>query len=681
MNPSRLRNIGIVAHIDAGKTTVSERLLYFSGVETRMGEVHEGTAVMDWMPEERRRGITITAAATTLPWRGHSINLIDTPGHVDFTVEVERCLRVLDGAVLVLSAIGGVQAQSEAVWRQARRFGVPTFTFVNQCDREGADFLRAVAELESRLEIEARPIQYPLGSGREFRGLVDLVTRCAYEFDLRGVPRAVPLPPEVHDEAEVLRQELVERLAELDEAVLEEVAAGRDPSAPVLLAALRRATLARAFQPVLCGAALRNVGMQLLLDAVVDLLPAPGDRSPALAVDLASGQSLAVEPDPAAPTCALVFKIHPTRGGPLAVCRVYSGRLRTGQSLYVPRLGEGFTVRRLFRLHADATNEVEVAGPGEIVALEGCGPVVTGDTICDAAPGLALEPQLFSEPVVTQVLEPQRSADRPAIARALVLLAQEDPTLRVREDEETGQWQLSGMGELHLEVLANRLRDEFRVEARFGPTQVAYREAVLTGARGAATVERELQDRWFVGRLELDLEPDPSSGRFEVTWAPGLELAPRLREAVEGALRRASLIGPRFGYPLIHTQVHVRSADSPGGAGAELALDQCASIALREAMQGVNVELLEPMVDLEVTTPAEHAGAVLALLQRQKTRIAELLTEGAWQTIRGRGRLSALQGFATDLRSLSQGRAGFQLRPAGFRIVPSEELASRGFAW
>ncbi len=680
-----IRNIGIVAHIDAGKTTVSERLLYFSGVETRMGEVHEGSATMDWMPEERRRGITITSAATTLPWRDHRINLIDTPGHVDFTVEVERCLRVLDGAVLVLSAVGRVQPQSEAVWRQARRFGVPTFTFVNQCDRVGADFMATVADMERRLEVEARPVQYPIGEGARHRGLVDLVSGRAWEFAADGTQSEVAVPAEIEDEVGVLREELLERLAELDEELLEALVQSSDPPEGLVRAALRRATLARAFQPVLCGAALRNVGMQPLLDAVVDLLPSVLDREPPLVLDLASGEERALQPDADAALCALVFKLQASRRGMLAFTRVYSGTLRSGAELFDPRSGEGCRVGGLFRMHADSADPVLQAGPGEIVALVGCDSATTGDTLCDAAPGVALESQTFSEPVLAQTVEPAVEAERERIAAALAELAAEDPTLRVAEDPDTGQWTLSGMGELHLEVVEGRLRDEYGVRARFGRPGVAFREAVVTSARGASEVERELGDSVLRGALELELAPDPGSGRFLVEWAlPHADreaLRPGLRAAVEGALERAALFGPRFGYPLIHTRARITRAAGQGGAEAEQALDQCASIALREAMLGATVELLEPLVEIEVSLPADHAGAVLALLQRQRTRIGELTTEGSWQTIRGRARLSALEGFSTELRSITQGRGRFGLRPAGFRTVEPEDLASLGLAW
>jgi elongation factor G len=683
--PERIRNIGIVAHIDAGKTTVSERMLFFSGVQSRMGEVHEGSATMDWMPEERRRGITITAAATSLPWREHRINLIDTPGHVDFTVEVERCLRVLDGAVLVLSALGRVQPQSEAVWRQARRFGVPTFVFVNQCDRVGADFIATVADVERRLEVEARPVQYPIGEGESHRGLVDLISRRALEFDPRGAPREVPVPAEVADEVGVLREELVERLAELDEDVLDHVAADRDPPEPALRAALRRATMSGAFQPVLCGAALRNVGMQPLLDAVVDLLPSVADREPPRVLDLATGDERPLAPDPDAPACGLVFKLQTSRRGMLAFTRVYAGRIRPGDTLTDTRTAERFRLEGLFQLHADSTEAVEEAGPGDIVALTGCEGAATGDSLCASEPGVALETQTFSEPVLAQIVEPVVESERERIAAALAELAAEDPTLRVAEDRDTGQWLLSGMGELHLQVVENRLREEYGLRARFGRPSVAFREAVVTSARGAADVEREVGDSILRGTLELELSPDPGSGRFQVDWEVptegGQPLRPGLRAAVEGALHRAALFGPRFGFPLIHTRARVTRAEGPGGAEAEQALDQCASIALREAMLGATVELLEPLVEIEVSTPSESAGTVLALLQRQRTRIGELTTEGSWSTVRGRARLSALEGFSTELRSITQGRGRFGLRPAGFRTVEEGDLAGLGLAW
>ena len=705
--PDRIRNIGIVAHIDAGKTTVSERLLYFSGVQSRMGEVHEGSATMDWMPEERRRGITITAAATTLPWADHRIHLIDTPGHVDFTVEVERCLRVLDGAVLVLSAVGRVQPQSEAVWRQARRFGVPTFVFVNQCDRIGADFMATVADVEARLEVEARPIHYPIGEGEDHRGIVDLVSGEAWEFDAAGRKSSVAIPTDVEDEVGVLREELVERLAEFDESVLEAHVAGGAVPVPSLWRALRRAVLTGEFQPVLCGAALRNVGMQPLLDAVVELLPGVGERDLPTALDIATGAERAIDPTPEAPLCALVFKLQASRHGPLAFARIYSGRLAPGSEVFAVRSGEWRTVTGIYSMHADSAEALEEAGPGDIVALAGVDGATTGETLCAEAPGLTLESQTFSEPVLTQLVEPLVEADRARIAEALAALDAEDPTLRVAEDRDTGQWSLSGMGELHLEVVETRLRDEFAVQARFGRPGVAFREAVVTSARGAASVDRDVGGTVLQGSLELELGPDPGSGRFLIEWAgaaleglggsPGHEGAdPALearegatartagkgvRAAVEAALLRASLFGPRFGFPLIHTRARITTASGRNSVEAEQALDQCASIALREAMGGATVELLEPLVEIEVSVPSAHAGAVLALLQKQRSKIGELTTEGSWQTIRGRARLSALEGFSTELRSITQGRGQFALRPAGFRTVEDDELEGLGLAW
>ncbi|QDU68841.1 elongation factor G [Engelhardtia mirabilis] len=679
---SALRNIGIVAHIDAGKTTVSERLLYFSGVEARFGEVHEGSTVLDWMPEERRRGITITAAATCLPWRDHLLNLIDTPGHVDFTVEVERCLRVLDGAVLVLSAIGGVQAQSEAVWRQARRFGVPTITLVNQCDRPGADYLVAVADLEARLEVEALPVHYPLGEGPDLRGVVDLLDLTAWVYDAQGRESRIELPPEVADEAGVLHAELVERLAEMDEAVLDDLAADRRPDRATLVAAVRRATLAGELQPVLCGAALRNIGMQRLLDAVVEFLPGPDDREPPRAEFLSDGSPHLVPPDPLADVCALVFKVQSLDGGPpLLFVRVYAGIIERGARLWIPRLATHLPVEALYRLHADSTHEVYAAGPGEIVALPDTVGATTGDTLCGTAPGLVLESQTFSEPVLTAIVEPEREIDRAVLADSLARLGREDPTLRVLVDAETGQYQVSGMGELHLEVVENRLREQFGIKARFGVPSVAYREAVLTSARGRAEVEREAGARRLKGLLEIELAPDPTSGRLTIDWAPGVELAAHLRESVEANLRRLAQVGPRFGFPLIDSRMRILVARAELADGAEHALGQCASIAAREAMQGVSVELLEPMVDLEVRTPANYAGSALALMKSQRASIGESVGEGTWQVISGRARLAAMSGFSTELRSLSQGRAQFSLKPAGFRPVPASELEALGLSW
>lgn len=692
LSPAAVRNIGIVAHIDAGKTTLSERVLFASGVERRMGEVHEGTTVLDWMPEERRRGITITAAATTVPWRGLQVNLIDTPGHVDFSVEVERTLRVLDGAVLVLSAVSGVQAQSEAVWRIARRFGVPTITFVNQCDREGADFLGAVEEIERRLEVRALPVQFPVGEGTDLKGVVDLIEDRAHLRQPDGTAVEAAVPEGAADLAGVLRQDLIEALAEEDDAVLEAVLEERTPAPEDLRRALRAAVLTGRLQPVLCGSALINLGISQLLDGVVHFLPSPLDapvepevsaepldsddgtrtRYPALG-------AVQIEPDPAGPACALVFKLQALHGEELAFLRVYSGTIERGQLLNNPRTGTEFELDRLFRLHADALEELPSASAGEIVAIPAGHEAVTGDTLCAPGLGLQLERPRFSEPVLSQVVEPEIGDHREALGLALGRIVREDPTLRLREDPDTGQFELSGMGELHLEVVQRRIKEELGLEARFGTPSVAFREAVLTSARGASNLERQWVGETIFGEFEVELVPDPDSGRVEHEWVVSAPSEP-VREAVEQRLRLSALVGPRFGFPLVNARVRILDCQVRSGDAAAAA-DQMASIAMREAMSGANIELLEPVMAVDVDVPAAFAGGVLGDLQSKGARILALEQEGQRHRIRARVALAELGGYPTTLRSLTQGRGGCSLAPAGFERVSEGDLRSRGLVW
>jgi elongation factor G len=689
---SKVRNIGIVAHIDAGKTTVSERILYYCGVEHRMGEVHEGTAVMDWMEEERKRGITITAAATSVAWRGVRINLVDTPGHVDFTVEVERCMRVLDGAVLVLSGVAGLQAQSETVWRQMKHNGVPYIAFVNQYDRPGADFFACVADLQDKLGEPAVPIQYPMGTEREFRTIVDLVERRALTFredDLGAHPVEIEVPPEVAEEVDVLRAELVERIAEEDEEVLACVLEDRAPTPDLIRRGLRRCALAGTVVPVLVGAALRNVGIQPLLDAVCDYLPSPLDLPPVRGhvpvkdKDAKNGTTLEAReetrpPEPAAPLAALAFKIAADRNEDLTFVRVYSGTIEPGQKVFHPRIGRMERVARVLRMHADDRRPVDRAGPGEIVALSGLKAVGTGDTLCDRAAPIVLERLEFPEPVMTLVVEPHSTTARDKLAAALRQLAREDPTLEVREDEDTGQWLVAGMGELHLEVMQHRLERDFRVPVRVGKPRVAYREAVREAGRAEARVDRTLGGKEVFGELELEILPDASeasSGAPRVEWAEGAIVSRDLRSTVEEALLLGAMVGPRFGFPLVGARIRVLRVATHAGKDAEVGL------ALRQALSAARVDLLEPVMSFEITAPAEFMSGIIAELNASRANIAEHGVEGDQRTVRGRVPLFRMFGYSTTLRSLSQGRASFSLEPRGFAPVPEGELAARGLVW
>ena len=683
----RMRNLGIVAHIDAGKTTVSERILFYTGVEARMGEVHEGTATLDYLAEERARGITITAAATCVPWRGHEIHLIDTPGHVDFTVEVERCMRVLDGAVLVLNGVAGVQAQTETVWRQMRRHHVRALVFVNQLDRPGADFLRCVGEVGRRLGVEALPIQYPWIQG-ERRILVDLVTRTACEFsaaDLGRAPRPCPLPPEIEDEALVLAAELAERLAEEDEEVLSAVVEGREPAPAALRRALRRRVLSGTLVPVLGGSALRNFAIQPLLDAVVELLPSPLDVPPARPVHAVTGAVVERAPEASAPPLALAFKLVADANEDLLFARVYAGTIQPGAKLYNPRTRRMERIARVLRMHADHKHALEHAGPGEIVALTGCKHSVTGDTLGTHDEPLLLEPPVFPEPVLTRVVEPASLAERDKLRAALERLAFEDPTFRVREDEETGQFLVAGMGELHLEIKEHRLRDDFHVSVRVGQPRVAYREALLAPARGAARIDRVLGGTHLFAGIELELAPPPAGeghvGRVTVDWRGAGEFPAQLRPALEEALRIGAQVGPRFGFPLAGLGIAVVGVEFRPELLTEAAFTQAAAEALRQGLAGAEVALLEPLMEFEVGAPAEAMSAILGDLNGRSAEVRELTAEGELRLVKGSVPLFRVFGYATVVRSLSQGRASFGLAPSGFRRVPEAELAARGLVW
>ena len=677
------RNLGIVAHIDAGKTTVSERILFFSGVEHRFGRVDEGTTVLDWMAEERERGITITAAATTVPWRGCSINLIDTPGHVDFTIEVERCMRVLDGAVLVIDAVAGVQAQSETVWRQMRRHSVPAVCFVNKCDRAGADFLGAVGSLRTRLGAPAIPIQYPVYREGRLVGVCDLLRDRALEFADEGTPVEVPIPASVADEVGVLRSELLDTLAEESEEVLAAVLEDRTPSIESLVAALRQRTIAGTLVPVLCGAALRNVGIQPVLDAVCEFLPSPEEAPPPKAEGIGGQAAQALELDASGPVAALAFKLHADAHGDLTFVRLYSGAIAPGDRLFNPREGKTERVARVLRMHAEARQSVASAGPGDIVALTGLKWTSTGDTLCAPGSSLLFEPLQFPEPVISMVVEPRSTEDRDKLRAGLRRLAHEDPSFHEREDESTGQWTIAGMGELHLEVCRHRLEAEYKVEANVGRPRVAYRESVRKTGRGASRIERVLGGQQVFGALELEIRPkEPGApAGVRITWVPECPVPLALREAIAASLEMTAQVGPNFGFPLVDAQIVVVGGDSHPQMDSEMAFIQAASQALRKALDEATVELIEPLMSFEIETPAEFSSGIIADLNSRRAELAGVDAEGDLRRVSGTVPLAHMFGYSTAVRSLSQGRAGFSMKPAGFRPVPPDELEARGLTW
>jgi elongation factor G len=687
MDLARLRNIGVVAHIDAGKTTVSERILFDAGVEHRMGEVDEGTTVLDWMAEERERGITITAAATTIPWKGFTIDLIDTPGHVDFTVEVERSLRVLDGAVLVVDAVMGVQAQSETVWRQMRKHRVPCLAFVNKLDRPGADFLRAAGDLKKRLGARPVPIQYPIPGGlgeKGVDGIVDLVTRRTLRFT--ATPPActeedVPLPSALADEIGVLRAELLDVLSEDDEALLGMLLEGKEPPVEDLRRALRARVLSGSIVPVLGGVALANVGIQPLLDAVCAYLPSPLDLPPVRGRDPESGAEVERAPKDDAPLAALAFKLQAQVHGDLTFTRIYAGRIAPGASLWNPRARRFEKVARVLRMHAESGVALESAGPGEIVALTGLKATGTGDTLCSKDAPIALESVVFPDPVITLTIEPASSADRDKLRAALARLEHEDPSFHVREDEETGQWLIAGMGELHLEVIQHRLESEFHVKQKTGTPRVAYREAVLSAGRGRSRVERQIGGKDVFGEVEIEVAPSDSVAIPDVDWDPKCPVPAPFRKAVAETLALDAHAGPRFGFPLTRARIRVVGGASDPRRDSEVGFVQAASLALRDALGNGDVALFEPWMSFEIQAPAEFSSGIIADLNARRAEVSDVQADGAFRQVKGTVALSKMFGYSTAVRSLSQGRAGFSMEPAGFRQVPEGELEERGLVW
>lgn len=674
---SRIRNFGICAHIDAGKTTVSERVLFYTGKEHSIGEVHEGAAKMDYLPEEQARGITITAAATTIPWQDHQLNLIDTPGHVDFTAEVERSLRVLDGAVIVFDGVHGVEAQSETVWHQAERYRVPRLCFVNKMDRGGADFDGACQTIRDRLGARIVPLTAPVGRADTFRGVLDLVARefVTFEGEQGATVVRQAVPPDLAEECEHRRAELVEGLADLDDRVAEAFLEGTDVGPDVLVPALRRAVLACAVHPVLAGAALRNKGIQPLLDAVVAYLPSPLDVGAVHGHEPGHpDRPVARAPDPQEPLCALAFKVITESHGDLTFVRVYSGTLRQGKGLYNPRLGKHERGMRVLRMHANERESVDSAQAGEIVALVGLKLTATGDTLCDKDAPIALEPIRFPEPVISMAIEPRSAAERERLEEALGRLAREDPTFRVSRDPETDQTIISGMGELHLEVLRNRLLRDFRVEANVGRPRVSYRQTVRGRGRAEVTFQRVIAGKEQVAAVTLEVEGAPAGAgvRFESRLAPA-DLPPAFVRAAEEGARFAAAGGLGLGFPVVDVTLRLVGARAHETDSTDTAFQAAAGQAAAEAAEAAGVVILEPIMRIEVTTPPEFVGPISSDLVRRGTVLEGDDVRGELRVLKGRVPLSQMFGYSTTVRSLSQGRASYAMEPAGFVEVSDED--------
>jgi len=662
----QVRNIGIIAHIDAGKTTTTERMLFYTGRTHRMGNVDEGTTVTDWMEQERERGITITAAAITCFWREHQINIIDTPGHIDFTAEVQRSLRVLDGGIVVFDAVAGVEPQSETVWRQADRYGVPRICFVNKMDRVGANFWRTVEMIRERLAANPVAIQIPIGVEGSFRGVVDLLEMQAliYVDDLGTRPEVGEIPAEIVEEATTRREELVEAVIETDDDLMLRYLEGEEVTAQELRAALRRATLRTELVPVLCGSALRNKGIQPLLDAVVDYLPSPLEVRPVVGVHPKTGVPEERRADEHAPLAALVFKIvlDPYMGR-LAYFRVYSGRIRAGQVVRNANKGKKERIGRLLRMYANRREEISEVYAGDIGATLGLKDTFTGETLCDAGHPIILESIKFPEPVISVAIEPRTDADQDRMSEALRRLAEEDPTFRVRVDENTGQTIISGMGELHLEVLVDRMLREFKVRALVGQPQVAYRETITRPARAEGRFIRQTGGHGQYGHVVLEIEPlQEDEGFVFESKISGGDIPSEFIPAVERGVREAMESGVLAGYPLVGIKATLVGGSYHEVDSSELSFRVAGSLALKNAVQQAEPTLLEPVMKIEVVAPEGAIGDVIGDLSARGARIEGMEPRGGGlQAVQAHAPLAEMFGYATTLRSLTQGRGTFTM--------------------
>jgi elongation factor G len=689
MNTQLIRNIGIAAHIDAGKTTTTERILFYSGATYKMGDVDDGNTVTDHMALEKERGITITAAAISSTWTTHQggrtgqphlLNVIDTPGHIDFTVEVERSLRVLDGAVVVLSAVDGVQPQSETVWRQANKYRVPRVIFVNKMDRQGADFVRVVAQIRERLGAQSHPLFLPIGKEEEFRGLIDVIRQKSTYFetsplDPRGLyPVWHDVPESYADEAARAREELIECLADVDASLGDHYINNRPISSEDIEAAVRRATIARAFFGIIPGSAYKEKGVQRLLDAVVDYLPSPLDLVPRALDEEGQEQSLRV--DAAAPLLALAFKLTNTPNGQLVFTRIYQGTLKPGQAIYNPRTRRHERVTRLVRMRADAQENISQARAGDICAVLGLRDVITGDTL-SADEGLVLERPTFPEPVVSLAIEPSSREDQERMGLALQRLSAEDPTLRVHTDPETGQVLLSGMGELHLEIIRARMAQEFRVETSAGRPQIAFRETITRTARADGEFKRQNGGSGQYGYVIVVLEPNPGRGNEVVDETVGGAI-PRqyIRPTMQG-IEDALKDGVLDGNPVIDVRCRIVDGDFHATDSSDIAFRLAGRIAFKNAMREAAPVLLEPIMAVEVTTPAEYQGDIIGDLSRRRAEIRNVTTDGLSCVVEAEVPLQNLFGYVMDIRSLSKGRASYSMTPSKYAVAPGN-LVSAG---
>ncbi|MFA1641877.1 elongation factor G [Chryseomicrobium imtechense] len=680
----KTRNIGIMAHIDAGKTTTTERILYYTGRIHKIGETHEGASQMDWMEQEQERGITITSAATTAAWKEHRVNIIDTPGHVDFTVEVERSLRVLDGAVTVLDAQSGVEPQTETVWRQATTYGVPRIVFINKMDKTGADFLYSVKTLHDRLEANAHPIQLPIGAEDDFTGIIDLVTMTAtmYGNDLGTDIQEVEIPEEYKAQAEEYREKLIEAVAELDEELMEKYLGGEEITNEELVEGIRKGTVNVEFYPVVCGTAFKNKGVQKMLDAVIAYLPSPLDVAPMKGIDPDTEEELVREPSDEAPFSALAFKVMTDPYvGKLTFFRVYSGTLDSGSYVQNSTKGKRERVGRILQMHANSREEISKVYAGDIAAAVGLKDTTTGDTLCDEKSLVILESMDFPEPVISLSVEPKSKADQDKMGQALQKLQDEDPTFRAHTDQETGQTIISGMGELHLDILVDRMKREFKVEANVGAPQVSYRETIRATAEVEGKFVRQSGGRGQFGHVWIEFSPNEEGKGFEFVNAIVGGVVPReYIPAIEAGLRDSLDNGMLAGYPIIDLKAKLFDGSYHDVDSNEMAFKIAASMALKNAVSKVNPALLEPVMKVEVVIPEEYLGDIMGDITSRRGRVEGMEARGNAQVVRAMVPLAEMFGYATSLRSNTQGRGTFSMTFDHYEEVPksiAEEIIKK----
>ncbi len=663
---SKIRNIGIIAHIDAGKTTVTERILYYTGKSYKMGEVHDGEAVMDWMPQEQERGITIMSAVTSCDWNQHEIHLIDTPGHVDFTMEVERSLRVLDGAVVVFCAVGGVEPQSETVWHQADKYGVPKVAFINKMDRIGADYWGAIGMMRERFHSVPLAVQIPLGAEERFEGAVDLIGRKVLRWNDQTLGASYDVsdvPDDLKDEVEHYREAMIEALAEVDDDIADRYLEGEDLAEPEIVEAIRKATLTLKIVPVLCGAALRNKGIQPVLDAVVHYLPSPEDVPPVKGHNPLTGEEEARISSEKDPLAALAFKVMMDEGRKITFLRIYAGRIQVNEDIYNVIKKKKEKLSRILKMHANKRERIDQAAAGDIIAVMGLKETTTGDTLCDEAHPIVLEKIEFYEPVISQAIEAKTPADQEKLSIALTKLLEEDPTLRVKYDDDTAQTIISGMGELHLEILLDRLTREFNTHVNVGRPRVVYRETIQKKVEVEGRFERELGDKKHFGHVRLLLEPLGRGHGIEIAWkVDKLVLPDEYREMIEAGIQEAASSGVLGGYPVVDVRAEIVGGSVREGESTPMGYKVAAATAFKDGCSQADPVLLEPIMMVDIVTPADFMGDVIGDINARHGEVQSIAQKGYVSEIRCRVPLKSLFGYSTDLRSATQGRAVFSMQ-------------------